>query len=540
MQQNIRVSVPDLFRFLVRGLPWAVAGMLLFGAAATWLAQRREPTFETRATVLATQPEDDGSFELGALAPTALDVNAYRAVATSDPLLTEVLTGLGIEPTQREIRALRGRITIQPEETRVSSLIHIDVQGHNADDIAELANRVAASLVEWDRRRALSTADRVVERLQAQVDAVERQIQSLRAQGGAAERIAAELRLSAERQAQLSYVRAIADTVPGLLEVIQPAPVPLRPSSPSLRFFVIIGCALGLATTYAVLLLREMTITRVRDIEELARITGLPVLAGYPRGKRTNRRLPNDATSYLRANLLLRLEGTGPKVVLVTSARRGDGKSSVSISLAESLAKSGLKTLLIDADTRRPVIAGEYGIDIAGSPVGSGSSRMVPGDVTPVKVRVDSERTLHVVPSVQPFSYRGELSGARLGEVIHEWQREYDIVIVDSGPILSVADPLIIAPYCTGTILVASVRGTEQGLSNAARDMLLRAGVNLLGVVATQMPRGFRSSLRYDAHPQIDQPEWPRTSASRVNNVAKPMIDSRVKQAGSSKLERPH
>lgn len=530
MQQDVRVSFPDFMRFLGRGLPIAVAGALLCGAAAAWMAERRDPDYETRATVLATQPEDDGAFEVAALAPGALDVNAYKAVATSDPLLSEVLEATGVDTTQREIRALRGRLTLRTEETRISSLIHVDVQGRDPVEIAEIANQVAASLVHWDRRRALATADRVVERLQAQIKAMERQIASLQATGETPERIAAEIRLVTERQAQLTYLQAIADTVPGLLQIIQPAPVPLRPSSPSQRFFVAIGSALGFALTYSILLVRELTVTRIRDIEELGRVSGLPVLAGYPRARRGNRRLPLDATSYLRANLMLRLEPFDSKVVLVTSARRGDGKSSVCISLAESLAKAGLRTLLIDADTRRPVIGAEYGLDGGTTTSARKSSTSVAARGNePVTVVVDAERSLDVVASVRPFTYQSELSGALFGEAIRRWQKKYDVVIVDSGPILSVADPLLIAPFCTGTILVASVRGTEQGLTHAAKEMLMGAGVHLLGVVATQVPRGFRSTLRYDPNPRVEWPVGTHDGSSHSEATNQPLRDPRVR-----------
>jgi capsular exopolysaccharide synthesis family protein len=245
---------------------------------------------------------------------------------------------------------------------------------------------------------------------------------------------------------------------------------------------------LGLFLVYGLILLRDALDTRVRDSDDLAKVTGLPVLAEFPRLPGGSRRLPREASSYLRTNVMFATTDAHPAVILVTSPQESEGKSSVALSLAESFARNDHRTLLVDADLRKPVVGREYGLDPrAVTPLRTWLDHPIEPP-TPAQVVLGSGTTLDVIPSFEPAPAPTELLGRGFLEALEGWRKEYDVIVIDSAPVLPVADTLTIAPLCTGTLLVASADGTDRRRLKAAVTLLQRIGVRVLGSVATNLP----------------------------------------------------
>ena len=201
--------------------------------------------------------------------------------------------------------------------------------------------------------------------------------------------------------------------------------------------------------------MRDALNTRVRDSEDLARVSGLPVLGEFAK-QASGRRLPGERAGYLRTNLLFATTAE-PRVILVTSPQSSEGKSSVALSTAESFARNGFRTLLVDADLRKPVLAGEYGV----RPPQAGLQDLLENlheDYRPLEVSPN----LHLVPSFKPAPAPAELLSFGFRERLNEWRERYDVIIIDSAPVLPVADTLVIAPQCSGVLLAASPGSSDQ------------------------------------------------------------------------------
>jgi capsular exopolysaccharide synthesis family protein len=260
-------------------------------------------------------------------------------------------------------------------------------------------------------------------------------------------------------------------------------------------------------------LLRSALDTRLRDVDDLAAVSGLPVLASFPKLPSDTRRLPNEAISYLRTNLLFSMAEAQPKVILVTSSSASEGKSSVSLSLAESFVRNNYRTLLVDADLRKPVIAGEYRI--------SQDRKVTPlerwlrnpyGPNQPAIIPIGGRYTLNVIPSFEPTAQAAELLSAGFRESLDSWRKEYDVIIIDSAPVLAVADTLTIAPLCTGTLLVANQQKTDRRQVRAMVELLKRIGVRMIGVVATHVSREASQGTGYGyGYGNIDENELKKT-----------------------------
>ena len=488
MQQDISIDLGDLFRFIKRGL---LIALLVSGAAAAlayYRASSQPTVYETRATVIASQGGADlRAIGVSPVMAPPLDVSAYRAALFSDPVLAQAANLMGIaEPTPGEVRRMQSGVSVRSEVDRNSSLIHIDVQDPSSTGAADRANALANALVQWDRERASRTLTQGREILDSRIAAITDEIRSLQVAGGAQDEIDGLIRERAELQNNLNVMRTLSTAVMSYLDVMQPASI-ARPVSANVTLNTALAFMLGLMVTYGVLLLRSALDTRLRSVDDLANATGLPILAEFPKLPKNTRRLPAEATSYLRTNLLFATSDSDPKVIMVTSATTGEGKTSVALSLAESFARNDYRTLLVDADLRKPAIAAEYHLDDKRYASFLQHLEHPHERFDPARVAINLTQHLDVIPTFQTGGHPGELLSRNFREWLDIWRREYDVLVLDSAPVLAVADSLTIAPLATGSVLVASQQASDRRSVRNALELLQRIGVRILGVAATHV-----------------------------------------------------
>jgi capsular exopolysaccharide synthesis family protein len=173
-------------------------------------------------------------------------------------------------------------------------------------------------------------------------------------------------------------------------------------------------------------------------------------------------------------------------VVQLTSPLANDGKSVLSANLAVSMAQSGKRVLLIDADLRQQRIAQLLGVSTDG-----GLSRVIAGDEElPDAVQSTAVSNLFVLPSGPiPPNPAELLASARFAQLIEVTRGQYDFVIIDSPPVLAVNDPLSIAPHVDGLVVVVRLTKNSRPAAERCRDMIRKAGIRTLGVVVNGLPR---------------------------------------------------
>jgi non-specific protein-tyrosine kinase len=519
MQQDITIDLKDLFRFLRRGL---LLALLVAGAAAAFAYYRssnEEPIYRTRATVSISHSAPDlRQFGISPVTAAPLDAGAYRIAAFSDPVLDTALANLNDTTGMSMSKArLRSGVMIRIEEMRNSSLLHFDVEDLSPTVAAARANALALALVEWDRQRAGQRLTQGIEILSSQIGALSEEIRSLQVAGAPQDQIDGLIRQRAELQQSLNNARTLNTAVMGRLDVLQPAP-PGGMVSQNVVLNTALAFVLGLVVIYGLLLLRAALDTRLRSVDDLANATGLPVLAEFPKIPKNTRRLPAEASSYLRTNLLFATSDADPKVIMVTSAQMSEGKSSVALSLAESFARNDYKTLLVDADLRKPVIGQEYHLDEKRYASLKHHLENLHERFEPARIAINLTQYLDVVPSFKSPAAPTELLGRYFRDWLDAWKRDYDVIIIDSAPLLAVADSLTIAPLCTGTVLVASQQATDRRQVRTAVELLQRLGVRILGVTATHVDeatsqRGMLYGYGYGGPAQTPTPVVSRRTA---------------------------
>jgi len=283
--------------------------------------------------------------------------------------------------------------------------------------------------------------------------------------------------------------------------LVAPATEPRSPSSPNTKLDLAAGLVLGLALGVGLVLVRESLDTRVRDLAEVARLTDRPVIGSLGVDAAASRRVavaaePHSAQAeayrQLRTNLQFLHVGDpdaatdGHRVLAVTSSVANEGKSTVTVNLSLALAETGARVLLVDADLRRPSVAGMLGLEGA-----AGLTTVLLGDATVADVVQEWGTTgMHVLTAgVVPPNPTELLGSPAMRRLLAGLGADYDFVLLDSAPLLPVADGAVLSRLVDGAILVANVTMVRQHqLGESLRD-LDRVDAPLLGIVLNQVAR---------------------------------------------------
>ncbi|MCU1614735.1 MAG: capsular exopolysaccharide family [Frankiales bacterium] len=281
---------------------------------------------------------------------------------------------------------------------------------------------------------------------------------------------------------------------------VAPAAVPDAPSSPdvpvSLAAAVVVGLLAGLALAWA----GEAADTRVRDAEVLAEVTDRPLIgsigAWATKGQHqvvvaaAPHSSPAEGFRQLRTNLqFLQVaeEGVGGAyVVSITSSVAGEGKSTVASNLAVTLAETGARVLLVDADIRRPTIARLLGLE-----GGVGLTTVLAGQAALEDVVQEwGEQGLAVLPSGAVPPNPAELLGSpAMRRLVALMRTSYEYVVVDTAPLLPVADATVLSRVVDGTVVVAQAGRVRRAQVGQALANLEQVSARVLGVVLNRVRR---------------------------------------------------
>jgi polysaccharide biosynthesis transport protein len=247
--------------------------------------------------------------------------------------------------------------------------------------------------------------------------------------------------------------------------------------------------------------LMESLDTGLRSIAEIESITELPSLAIIPRARRSSvdhagtlttaqrnigiltqpKSQFAEAFRSLRTSLLLSTAGHAPKFIVLTSATPSEGKTTAASNLAAILAQRDTRVLLIDGDLRRPNIHHRFGLNgkIGLTTVLTGATKL-----EETVQRVPEIPNLDILPSgpVPPFPTEMLSSGA-MDAILRRCGEIYDYVVIDSPPILSVTDGVILARQADAVVLVVRHGKSSKHVVRRARDILLRSGAGITGIV---------------------------------------------------------
>ncbi len=299
-----------------------------------------------------------------------------------------------------------------------------------------------------------------------------------------------------------AIIAAQASTLTTLI-IVEEALPPASPSRPQTPLNVIIGSMLGLFVAGFVVFLLEQMDNRIKSLEELNALTGMPNLgsvqyqspkegAGPIIAAEEHRQSAlTESFKFLRTNLeFAALDTGGVKTLLVTSSTPGEGKTTTAANLATSLAKEGESVVLVDADLRRPNLHRVLGISRD-----KGLTNLLLGNASVEEVLVQTQvASLGFIPSGPlPPDAPQVLRSGRMKEVLEELKESSQIVIFDSSPLLSVTDPMLLAALVDATILVLDAHRTGRETVKRGAEVLRQANPALVGTVQNKLSAKHRS-----------------------------------------------
>ena len=297
-----------------------------------------------------------------------------------------------------------------------------------------------------------------------------------------------------------------------IADVARPAAGPVIPN---LRLNLLFAFIISTLVAIGIAIIHDSLDTTLRDPEEAGRFLGVDIIGAMP-VDRASAMLPGNVTASAASGSIVPKRSSSPRSkgsyaatsnfdeamrtvrntillsdfdgrlrsIMLTSATPSEGKSTVAAHLAIANADRGKKTLLVDGDLRRPSLHSKFGLSPA-----VGLSSVLTGEVPwqDVVLPIDGKSNLFFLPS-GPGSHRAaDLVGPRLSSLLDEFGKEYDLVILDSPPLLGFAECLQMATAADGVLIVSLAGETKRKTVAAVVSTLHRLRANILGVVLNQV-----------------------------------------------------
>ncbi len=482
------------FRVVRERVRLIVGVTIACGILAFLYSSTRAETFESTAQVVFGQSQ---------LEDQVLQSNSQSATPERDAA-TRVLVATSREVAARVQRRLKTDI---PPETLTASMVveaepNADILNFtaSADDAqvaADLANGFALEYIAFERASLLTQIKR------AQADYNER-LSNLTPGSPAYESV----------RAQLERLTTLEDLGATDSKVISQATPSATPSSPQPRRDALLGLILGALLGLTISFLMDLLDRRVKSLDDFERMYGLRALASTPR---TSFVIPADELSspvfepyrILRTAISFAEARRETKVLLVTSAVSGEGKTSVALNLVRAFAQSGQPAILVEADLRRPSLRNRMVIDdregglttaLTGRHRARDLLRDLPGERGSGALLLPAGPLAPNAPQL--------LSSARMTEVLAELTTGPEVIVIDAAPLLPVADTQVLLdnPQINATIIVGRAYETKREDIRRCRSILDTHECEPLGIVVT----GLDPIERYEYY----RPETPSRPAS--------------------------
>jgi receptor protein-tyrosine kinase len=460
--------------------------VLVGGASFAW-SEHQQKQYTATASVL---------FEDSQLNQQASGLQIVNSSPTEDPrimatnvqLLTEQVGVAELTASQigRGLSAGEVSRAITVSEQGQTNVANVSATSSSPSLAAAIANAFVAQFIASQRAQQQAFVAQALGLVQRQVAALSPQ--QLAGTSGQA---------LIDRAESLRILAKLQDGGAQLVTVANP---PTTPSSPKVKRNTVLGLLLGLLLGLTVAFLLERLDRRMKNPEDLEETYQLPLLAAVPQSKAyatapqsaaTTSHAESEVFKLLRAYLRYFNVDREVRSLLVVSAAPGDGKTTIARNLAQASQETGSRTLLLEADLRRPTIAAHYGVDAA-----PGLSELLVGAVTvddairsiPIFTRVNgstSDVSLDLLPAGHPPPNPAELTESRAMADVLSWAAEhYELVVIDTPPVAVVSDAIPLLRKVDGVVIVSQLGKNTRDAAAFLRQRLIGVNAPLLGVIA--------------------------------------------------------
>ena len=504
-------TIRGYLHVLRRGRWWVAAFSLLGLGVSLLLSLTATDQFTATSQLLVQSVGSINSVAgAGGYLITSTDVQTELQLVTSAQVQNEVRAQLGSAPG------------VSASEVGQTNVIAVTAVSSDPARAARIANTYASAFVNWSTATEISNLAATENQLNRQINTLGKEMDRL--PGGSAVQIAALSNQQAVLKGQLAQLQVTGASASTGLELVTPATVPASPSSPKPVQDALLGLVAGLALGIGAAFLRDSLDDTLTSGEAVENVSGAPVLASVPMVPSWRKKAspvvisvsdptsqPAEAYRSLRTSLQFVKHDRPMRTILITSASAGDGKTATVVNLGAVFAQAGSRVVLVSCDLRRPGL----------------SQVFAPGDHAELSSVLTGqqplERAVTPVPGVEGLWTLGTrsiaanptelLGGPRMRSVFAELAKRFDIVLIDSPPVLPVADAMILSEYADAVLLVVSAGQTRRAELRRTAEKLAQAGAPVVGAVlnktTAQDEYGYYGGYRPYALPEDPSPDGP-------------------------------
>jgi tyrosine-protein kinase len=503
-------SLRDYLRVL-RSHRWLILGVtVVFAVAAFLVSSLQQKKYTAESDLLFRDISADlsllGKQSIPELAPEQrAAINADRV--TRPNVVDQVRKSLGTSLTTSQ---LQGMVSTQVGAR--TNFVMVQATNTNPQLAARIANAFASEAQTLDTNDVRDRIDTVIASLRKDLK---------RAKGSSDPSSIVTIQTDQAQIAQLQTVGELARPV----EIARAAQTPKTPSSPQTKRNTLLGGIVGLVFGLLAAFVRDSLDRRLRNADEVQAELHLPVIgripddalghAGFANGRVDDADVEThlEAFRMLRTNLEFLQAGSPMKTVMVTSGLPEEGKSTVALALAGAAAVAGKRTLLVECDLRRPCLADRLGIEEEPGLTDYLLGEAKPADILQVvKLGIspgangangsdageDEVGSMVCITAGQTAQLPAEMLGSdKFSSFLSKVSKAYDMVVVDTSPILSVVDALELAPQVDGLLVCVRLSKTTRDEAKAAREALGHLPGRPTGVVVTGYRPGDESYYGY-------------------------------------------
>ena len=482
-----------------------------------------EPSFRTYLHILRQRKWWVGAITmLGLAASLAFSLTAHKQYSATAQLLvqptinasglggvqqqpvtpTDVATELQLVTSASVQQAVRNRLKSTPavsaSEVGQTDVMAITATSRTPSQASLIANLYATAFVQYRQAvasRSLATAEA---QLRSQISSIGQQVSSFRGNTTSPE-AAALLNQAAVLKEQLAQMQVSGSVDTGDVVLVTPAQTPVSPSSPKPVQDALLGLAAGLALGLGAAFLRDSFDDRLTSKEATEHAGGAPVLAMTPLVPSWRRQNPLVVTvteptspaaeSYrsLRTSLKFARQEQQLRSLVVTSPGVSEGKTATLANLGVVFAQAGERVVLVSCDLRRPRIGEFFGLDEQAGLTGVLlDQRTLEETVLPVP---GFERLSLLPAGPVPPNPAELLDSARARDIFTRLRDQYDLVLIDSPPVLPVTDAAILSRHADATLMLAAAGQTRRSDLHRAVEKLDQVGATILGTVLNKVTR---------------------------------------------------
>jgi capsular exopolysaccharide synthesis family protein len=474
---------------LVRRRKWWVIGLALAGLGVSLaMALTESKQYTASAQILVQASAQTSALGVSEQPVTMTDVQTMLELVTSAPVTSAVERKLGSAPS------------VSASEVGQTNVITITAVALTPARAALVANAYANAFVNEQRTVALNSLASSEAQVRSQIKTIGKQIKQLRSSSAAASQQTALINQQAVLSEQLTQMQVNSEGETDGLALVTPAAAPTSPSSPKPTEDGLLGFAAGLILGLAAAFLRESLDDAIASKEAAEEFGGATVLAAVPMvtsWKKRDRPLvvslarpmspAAEAYRSLRTSLQFAQQERDLRTIVVTSPAAAEGKTSTLSNLGAMFAQAGQRVVLVSCDLRKPRLGQFFGVD-----EGLGLTTAILGEqpVEELVQAVPGDDNLWLLGSGQlPPNPAELLNGRRIREVLAALREQFDLVLIDTPPVLPVTDAVVLASDADATLLIVAAGKTSRGDLQRSAEKLAQVNARVVGLVLNETTR---------------------------------------------------